>query len=81
MTAKELINQLQQLPPEIKMVVRGYEEGYNDIMQLKPVKLKQDVNAKWYYGEYLKDDSEGSIDAIEVYGENKKEEESFKNNN
>jgi len=75
MTAKELIKLLQQLPPEIKIVVRGYEEGYNDIQQLKPVKLKQDVNAKWYYGEYLKDDSELSIDAVELYGENMKDEE------
>jgi hypothetical protein len=75
MTAKELIILLQELPPEIKVVIRGYEEGYNDIRQLKPVKLKEDMNAKWYYGEYYKDDSEHSIDAIELYGENKNQEE------
>lgn len=75
MTAKELITQLQKLSPEIKIVVRGYEEGYNDIQQLKPVKLKQEPNAKWYYGKYTKDDSTNSIDAIELYGENKEQEE------
>ncbi len=74
MTATELINLLQELPPEIKIVVRGYEEGYNDIQQLKPVKLKRELDAEWYYGEYFKDDSESSIDAIELYGENKKNE-------
>ena len=71
MTASELINLLQGLPPEIKIVVRGYEEGYNDIQQLKPLKLRQDRNAKWYYGEYRENDSEHSIDAFELYGENK----------
>ena len=75
MTAKELIIQLQKLSPEIKIVVRGYEEGYNDIQQLKPVKLKEELNAKWYYGEYSKDDSPHSIEAIELYGENNKQEE------
>ncbi|MEJ7685087.1 MAG: hypothetical protein WKG06_46030 [Segetibacter sp.] len=39
------------------------------------MKLRQDINAKWYYGEYFKDDSENSIDAIELYGENKNQEE------
>lgn len=73
MTAKELIILLIELPPEIKIVVRGYEDGYNDIQQLKPVKLKHNINAEWYYGEYFKDDSASSVDAIELYGENSNE--------
>lgn len=75
MTAKELINLLQEQPPEIKVVVRGYEDGYNDIQQLKPMKLRREINTKWYYGEYFNEDSENSIDAIELYGENKNQEE------
>ncbi len=75
MTAKELIDLLQEQPPEIKVVIRGYEEGYNDIRQLKPLKLRRDINAEWYYGEYFKDDSYHSIDAISLYGENKNQEE------
>ena len=27
MTVQELINQLQTLPPETKVVIRGYEDG------------------------------------------------------
>ncbi len=50
--------------------MRGYEDGYNDIQELKPLKLKHDINAKWYYGEYFKDDLENSINAIELYGDN-----------
>ena len=54
MTAEELINSLKELPPEIKIVVRGYEEGFNDISQLKPLKLMHAADSKWYYGEYFK---------------------------
>ncbi len=75
MTAKELIILLQELPPEIKVVIRGYEEGYNDIQQLKPLKLRKMIDAKWYYGEYTKTDTAYSIDAVDLYGENKKPEE------
>lgn len=74
MTAKALINLLQKLSPEIKVVVRGYEDGYNDIQRLKPLKLKQNKNAKWYSGEYFKEDSENFINAIELYGENNNHE-------
>ena len=36
MIAQELIQHLKTLPPNTKIVVRGYEDGYNDILQLKP---------------------------------------------
>ncbi len=70
MTAKELTLLLQTLPPEMKVVVRGYEDGYNDIKQLKPVKLKKEPNTQWYYGEYFANDSEPAVAAVEVFGEN-----------
>jgi len=35
MTASELIILLQKFPPETKIVVRGYEDGYNDIIELR----------------------------------------------
>ena len=74
MTAEEPINLLKELPPEIKIVVRGCEEEYNDISELKPVKLMYGVDSEWYYGEYSKSNSNDKIDAIELFGENKQEE-------
>ena len=74
MTAEMLINLLRELPPEMKIVVRGYEEGYNDISQLKKIKLRHDAESKWYYGEYFKANSDGTTDAVELFGENKNEE-------
>lgn len=70
MNAKQLIELLQHIPPETKVVVRGYEDGYNDIQQLKPVKIIYNSASKWYYGEYLTAEAEESINAVELFGEN-----------
>ena len=70
MTAKELIQHLQTLPPDIKIVVRGYEDGYNDILKLKPIKIKPNENAYWYEGEYEESKDVEATFAVELYGEN-----------
>jgi len=70
MTAQELITQLQTLPPDTKIVVRGYEDGYNDILNLKPIKIKQARNIHWYLGEYDDSKDADAITAIDLYGEN-----------
>jgi hypothetical protein len=77
MTASELITFLQMQPPDIKIVVRGYEEGYNDISQLIPVNISEGKNSKWYYGEYLKNNTNSSISAIELFVENKVQKETL----
>ena len=71
MTALELITFLQSQPPNIKVVVRGYEDGYNYIAQIVSVNISKANNKKWYYGEYFKTDSANPIEAIELFGENK----------
>lgn len=71
MTASELINELQKLSPDTKIVVRGYEDGYNDILQLKPVKIKRKADSKWYDGEYENSIDKDAINAIDLFGENK----------
>jgi len=38
MAASQLIKHLKTFPPEVQVVVRGYEDGYNDILHLKEVK-------------------------------------------
>ena len=70
MTVLELIQHLQLLSPETKVVVRGYEEGYNDILQLKLVSVIPKVNAFWWDGAYEESADANAIDAIEMYGEN-----------
>lgn len=71
MTVAELIQQLQTLPPETKVVIRGYEDGYNDILQLKRVKIKPKVDAYWFDGEFEDSKDTDAIDAVNLFGENK----------
>lgn len=70
MTAAELIQQLQTFPPQTKVMVRGYEDGYNDILKLRVVKIKPNENAHWYDGEYEDSNEANAIDSIDLYGEN-----------
>ncbi|WP_283773978.1 hypothetical protein [Aquiflexum sp. TKW24L] len=39
MKAKELIDLLKNFPPDQKVVIRGYEEGFNDIMELRQISI------------------------------------------
>ncbi len=52
MTAKELINNLKDLPPETLICVRGYEGGLDDTTLLREAKILQDRNNEWYYGSH-----------------------------
>ncbi len=71
MTAFELIQQLQTLSPDTKIVIRGYEDGYNDILKMKEVKIKLNEDAHWYLGEYIDSRDTDALNAIDLYGENK----------
>ena len=70
MTAQELIQKLQTLPPHTNVVVRGYEDGYNNILKLKEVKIKLNPNAYTWDGEYEDSTDADAITAIDLYGEN-----------
>ncbi len=57
MTAKELIEQLQQLDPDTRIFTKGYEGGLEDAGIKGPTAdIALNVNDKWYYGphEYVK---------------------------
>jgi hypothetical protein len=51
MKVKELINLLQQHNPEFRVVVDGYESGYDDI-SIREIELALNVNSEWYYGRH-----------------------------
>ena len=53
MTIKELIKILQQVEDqEVRVMVKGYEGGVNDIDNNTPaiIHVALDVNEEWYYG-------------------------------
>lgn len=54
MTVEKLIKELQQFPKETKVVIVGYEGGYNEVTSVKFIKLKLWVNSdrEWWYGSH-----------------------------
>jgi hypothetical protein len=70
MTASELISKLNDLPSDIKIVVRGYENGYNDIITLKTRKITINKEIAWWDGQYIDSNETNSIPTIELFGDN-----------
>jgi len=57
MTVKQLIKALSQIQDQdIRVMVRGYEGGYNDINVDTPTiqYMALNVNDEWYYGDHEK---------------------------
>ena len=80
MTVNELIEELKKHSPDKKVVVRGYESGYNDILKIVEMDVFPNPQQKErYYGEYENADygkgKEVSTPAIELYGDNTKSED------
>jgi len=52
-------------------MIRGYEDGYNDVLKLKPVIIKPKADSHWFDGEFENSNDADAIDAIDLNGENK----------
>jgi hypothetical protein len=73
MTIKELLQHLAQYPPDTRVVVSGYEGGYNDITTYKTIQIQLDARTEWYMGQH--DDAETGELALLLDGENQLSEE------
>ncbi len=51
-TVAELIKALQQFPPDMRVVVSGYEEGYENMLTPKIEKLEQNPENPYWEGEF-----------------------------
>lgn len=69
MTIQQLLQLLAQYPPHTRVVVSGYEGGYNDITALKTIHMTPDVHRKWYMGQHDDAEKEGE-QALLLFGEN-----------
>lgn len=54
MTVKELIALLQEHPPEMRVIVEGYEYGVNDLKAIREAPIKLNVRGKetWWAGRH-----------------------------
>ena len=68
MKVKDLLTLLSQLPADVDVVVKGYEGGVDDVVNVKLVKIKKDVNVEWYYGRH-EIDEDGDVQAVFIQRE------------
>lgn len=73
MKVKDLLDLLSQMPADVDVVVKGYEGGADDVVNVKLVKIKKDVHAEWYYGRHEIDEN-GDVQAVYIQREERQEE-------
>ena len=66
MTIEELIQLLAQYPPDLRVVVNGYEDGYDDLSpkQVSPVKIALNTGKHRWEGQH--GDPNGLTDADDI---------------
>lgn len=67
MTVKSLIEKLQRLNPNYRIVVDGYEGGYADIVISGSFKLALNQHTEWYYGKHDEAKFEGNEKRVNAY--------------
>ena len=68
MKVKDLLAQLSQMPSDADVVVKGYEGGVDDVVNVKLVKIKKDVHSEWYYGRH-EIEEDGDIQVVYIQRE------------
>jgi hypothetical protein len=78
MTIQELIDKLKTFPPETMVVVKGYEDGYNDISSFEKVALQLNAHEEWYYGQHDITKDLNAVKAVALLGVNLNAKEDVK---
>jgi hypothetical protein len=68
MKVKDLLALLSQMPADVDVVVKGYEGGMDDVVNVKLVQIKKDVHPEWYYGRH-EIDEDGDVQAVFIQRE------------
>lgn len=67
MRVDELIALLTQMPTNADVVVKGYEGGVDDVVDVTLVQIRKDVHQEWYYGKHAIDDT-SDVQAVFIAG-------------
>jgi len=70
----DLLTLLSEMPADADVVLKGYEGGVDDVLNVKLVKIKKDVNDEWYYGKH-EIDEDSDVQAVLIQREERKTEE------
>ena len=60
MNVGQVIEQLKNYPPDLPVVISGYEGGVDDVDGFERIKIVLNHNDVWYYGKHE--------DAMGIYG-------------
>jgi hypothetical protein len=71
MTIRELIERLRTLPENSIVVTEGYEEGFDSVKKVFPVKLTENTTRKWYAGKYVESMDSKGLDAVLLFAHTK----------
>ena len=72
MKVKNFTTLLSEMPADADVVLKGYEGGVDDVLNVKLVKIKKDVHAEWYYGRHGIDE-DGDVQAVLIQREEREE--------
>ena len=72
MTVAELMERLKAFDPDLPVVVAGYEEGYNDLSSVAPVRMLPEADTRWYCGAHqdVDPEDEKAVTALLLSGGN-----------
>jgi hypothetical protein len=73
MTIEDLVHELTQYPAETRVVVQGYEDGFDDISSVRPISVQHNLNPAWYHGEFVLV-PDGGEKAVLLFGRSRSED-------
>jgi hypothetical protein len=69
MTASELIDKLKQYPANMRIVVVGYESGFDDIETIQEVSIDKFRKKREWDGKYRERTNSATINAVALLGD------------
>ena len=67
MTVRELMDELSKFPADQRVVVQGYEDGFDDVSIIEPILIEKNPSDAWYYGRFASA-SKGGEEAVLLFG-------------
>ena len=67
MIIEELIQQLQRYPKNSRVLVQGYEDGYDEVTTVKEISIQSNTSQEWYNGKYINSDNAASETAVLIF--------------
>ena len=67
MIIEELIQQLKRYPKNSLVTVQGYEDGYDEVTNVREISIKPNTSHEWYNGKYINSDNAASETAVLIF--------------